>query len=99
MSQSQTAVPVVSAATQPPPCPSWCNPELHDLDETYLVHWSDPVIWEEGDLPTVEVALRRGDELRAPFPDNIGQTDIDVDVGGCPVYVSEKNGWPVLGGI
>lgn len=81
MSQSQTALPVppVAVPASQPPCPQWCNPALHGSYSDYLVHHSDPRHWEApGDSPRVEVQLSRYDELSAPWPSNIGVTDLEI---------------------
>lgn len=62
-----------------PPCPPWCNPDLHGVYSDYLVHHSDPQFWKADDAPQFEFSLTRNDELAASWPDCIGQTQLSMD--------------------
>lgn len=89
-------------ATMAPPCPSWCDPRSHDASDDHCVHHSAPHVWEDptGDFPRVEVRFERGDETIAEYPNNIGQTVLDITftgLSGFSVRVAD-DGSPILTG-
>jgi hypothetical protein len=87
-----------------PPCPKWCNPGLHDEDEDHVDHRSDPRVFEtrrlcSGDLPRFEFSFHRGDEITAPYPENIGTVEMEVRIVADPSMIAaDDDGNPVLGG-
>lgn len=77
LSQPEYQGPVPGFVPESPQvCPSWCNQALHD-DGWHVSDWRT---WEADDSPRFELQLVRHDETGAPWPDSVGQTDLNVRV-------------------
>ncbi|HEY6424517.1 MAG TPA: hypothetical protein VIY28_14970 [Pseudonocardiaceae bacterium] len=91
----------VPTAGATPPCPSWCNPARHPSG--YPAHCSAPRVLGAADItgeaPLIALSLYRGDDPGAPYPDDIGDTGIEIEIAGNGAAIcADSAGRPVLPG-